>query len=61
MKSIGAMLEQLDGLLGTNDLTEWEQDFVESVLAWHGVNSTGLSEKQIAIVERIYKKHFGDA
>ena len=34
--SIGTKLEQVHGLLGTNDLTEWEQDFVRSVWAWSG-------------------------
>lgn len=62
MKSIDAMIEQLDGMLGTDDLTEWEQQFVADICARSWRNSTmHLSDKQVAVIERIYRKHFGDA
>lgn len=62
MKSIGAKIDQIEGLLGTTDLSEWEDDFVTNVVKkTHGGEvTTGLSEKQIEIIDRIYKKHFGD-
>ena len=62
MKSVRAMIDQLDGMLGTKDLSEWEQQFVSDICARGWRNSTShLSEKQIAVIERIYRKHFGDA
>lgn len=62
MKSIGQMIEQLDGMLGTQDLTEWETTFVSDICgrAWRN-STTALSEKQVAVIECIYRKHFGDA
>lgn len=62
MPSIGSMLKQVEGLLDTKDLSEWEQEFVSSVssrVAAAKGSTTVLSEKQVSIVERIYKKHFG--
>ena len=59
--SIGAMVEQIDGLLGTKDLTEWEESFVTSVVVKYytnNKNTTVLSGKQVEIVERIWGKHF---
>lgn len=62
MKSIGAMVQQIEGMLGTNDLTPWEQKFVENIAerSDHGKNTGKLSDKQIARMEEIYRKHFGD-
>lgn len=58
--SVGTMLEQIHGLLGTGDLTEWEQDFVRSVWGWskEGKDTTLVTEAQLGVVERIYRKHF---
>lgn len=60
MKSIGQKIMQIEGLSGTSDVSEWESDFIDSV--WdkteRGKNTSGLSEKQVAIIERIYGKHF---
>lgn len=63
MKSIGQMISQLEALVGTDDVTEWERDFIMSVCnrTDSGKNTTSLSEKQVDVVTRIYKKHFGDA
>lgn len=60
MVSIGTKIEQLAGLLGTHDVTEWESRFIESVYAWaeRGKRTSGLTEKQIAVIERIWEKHF---
>ena len=52
-------LDQIEGMLGTPDLTEWEQRFIESICARSWKNSTqNLSEKQLAIIDRIWEKHF---
>ena len=59
--SIGAMIEQLDGLRDTDDLNQWEQDFVTSVLERYlraRKDTRSLTEKQVEIIERIWKKHF---
>jgi hypothetical protein len=63
MKSIGTQIKQLSALVGGEDLTEWENEFVESVneRSKHGTHTSGLSEKQVEIIARIYRKHFGDS
>ena len=63
MKSLGAMVKQLEPLLGTPDLNAWEQRFVVNVVETsdHGIYTGYLSTKQIARIEELYRKHFGDA
>lgn len=63
MKSLGAMVKQLGAMLGTSDLNAWEQGFVENVVSTtdDGANTARLSDAQVAKVEGIYAKHFGDA
>lgn len=60
MKSIGQMIKQLGGLLGTKDINDWEHGFIKSVVGWtsDGERTAGLSAKQVAVIERIYRKHF---
>lgn len=60
MVSIGTMIKQCEGLIGTKDISEWEGDFIESILekTLNGATTISLSLKQVEIVERIYKKHF---
>lgn len=57
MISVAAMVKRLDGLLGTNDLTEWETEFVENVVE-RQEQGLSLSSEQVEIVERIWRKHF---
>jgi len=61
MKSIGNKIKQLEGLLDS-DLTPWENSFVLSILEHtvQGTHTTGLSEKQIEIINNIYGHHFAD-
>lgn len=63
MKSLGAMIQQLEPLLGTQDLTAWEQRFVENLIERTGCGrDTGkLTINQIARLEELYRKHFADA
>ena len=59
--SVGTMIEQLDGLRDTEDLTEWEQGFVTNVLETYlkaRKNTQQLTAKQVETVERIWAKHF---
>lgn len=60
MKSIGQMIQQLDGLRGTRDINNWESDFIKSVVGWsdNGEHTGDLSAKQVEVIERIYRKHF---
>jgi len=60
MKSLGAMIKQLSGLIDTTDLNDWENLFVTSVVEQtrDGDITGTLSDKQVIIVERIFNKHF---
>lgn len=55
------MLEQLDGLRDTDDLTQWEQEFVESVLGRYlsaKKDSTVLTPRQVEVISNIWHKHY---
>jgi len=59
--SIGTMIEQLDGLRDTKDLSDWEQGFVTSILERYltaAKDTRWMTSKQVDVVERIWKKHF---
>lgn len=58
--SIGNKVKRIAGLLGTQDLTEWETRFVDSITdsTDTGANCSQLSAKQIDIVTKIWEKHF---
>lgn len=59
--SIGTKIEQLDGLRDTQDLTQWEQGFVTSILERYlvaGRDTRMLTSKQVDVIERIWAKHF---
>lgn len=58
--SINTMIQQLDGLNETADLTDWESGFVANIVQrTHGGKvCTSLTERQIDSIERIYQKHF---
>jgi len=58
MASVKTMLEQLRGMVGSDDLTEWENSFVEDVYDRYSDNTTNMSSKQVETVERIWSKHF---
>lgn len=61
MKSIGIMLEQISGLSGTKDVSSWESSFIDSCFEKYdkaGRNSSVLSDKQVEIIDSIFKKHF---
>lgn len=57
--STRSMVEQLSGLLGTTDLTEWETGFVESMQRRLANNSlTTITEAQATALETVFNKHF---
>ena len=63
MKSLGTMVQQLEAMLGTNDLTAWEDSFVRNIVerSDHGKQTGKLTINQIARMEELYRKHFADA
>lgn len=57
--STSSMIEKLVGMLGTDDLNDWETRFVQSLqrkLADGQV--TSLTEPQIEALDRLHSKHF---
>jgi hypothetical protein len=59
--SLGTKIEQLDGLRDTQDLTQWEQGFVTSILGRYllaGRDTRMLTSKQVEVIERTWAKHF---
>lgn len=62
MTSINTMVKRISGLAGTNDVSDWEDDFILSIVEQtdEGDNTTSLTEKQITVIERIFRKNFSD-
>ena len=60
MTSIGKMIEQLDGLRDTKDISDWENSFITSICDKYfpAKDTRNFSEKQVEIIERIFKKHY---
>jgi hypothetical protein len=61
MNSVGAMLQKLEGCLGTSDLNEWEESFVLNCLAQTegGKLTSRLSDLQVDKVQQVYDRNFG--
>lgn len=60
MVSTGAMIKRIEGLVCTKDVSSFENKFILdiSVKTKSGKYTTGMSEKQISVVESIFDKHF---
>lgn len=58
--STNTKVEQLRAMLGSRDLTDWEQGFVQNVSDNFAKNksSASLTDRQLEIVDRIWGKHF---
>lgn len=58
--SIGTRIKQIHGLVGTGDLSRWENSFVDDI--WiktqRGDKTEWVTEKQLAVIDRIYERHF---
>ncbi|MGF6878398.1 hypothetical protein [Paraburkholderia sp. MM5477-R1] len=53
------MIQRLSGLLGTDDLTEWEQGFVHQLDAIRSAGRvTSLTDKQVERLDELHAKHF---
>jgi hypothetical protein len=62
MASLNTMVRKVAGLADTTDVSDWENQFIKSVVekTRNGDNTTALTEKQIEVLERLHAKHFGD-
>ena len=65
MTSTRIMVDKLEGMLGTQDLNEWEQGFVRGMVDRRDSKDLtgqslllGITEKQIEILTRLHNKHF---
>jgi hypothetical protein len=59
--SVGTMIERVAGMADTDDLNDWENEFVNSINSRYkaaGKKTEWASEKQLEVLERIYNKHF---
>jgi len=53
------MIRRLSGMLDTRDLSEWEQQFVRSLVEKLDAGRvTSLTDRQVEILERLHGKHF---
>ena len=59
MTSTTTMIRRLSGLLDTRDLSEWEQQFVRSLVEKLDAGKvTSLTERQVEALERLHGRHF---
>ena len=57
--STTTMIRHLSGLLDTRDLSEWEQQFVRSLMEKLDAGKvTSLTERQVETLERLHGRHF---
>lgn len=58
--SVLKMISQLEAMLGTRDLSDWEDDFISDVVGRVGElgKTSVLSSWQVAKVEELWTKHF---
>ncbi len=57
--STTTMIKRLEGLLGTRDLSEWEQDFVRKLAAEAASGQvTGLTGAQVDKLDELHGRHF---
>jgi len=59
MVSTSTMVRRLEGLMGTNDLTAWEQDFVRKLAeVVRTGNVTQLTGPQVEKLDELHGRHF---
>lgn len=60
MTTINTMVKRIASLAGTSDVSEWEDSFIESIVekTRDGEDTSALTERQIEVIERLFKKHF---
>ena len=62
MASLNTMVKKCAGLVDTTDVSDWENQFLKSVVekTGEGRDTTSLTEKQIDVLQRLHSKHFED-
>ena len=60
MTTLNTMVKRVAGLQGTKDVSDWEDQFIASIVqkTREGEDTSGLSERQITALERLFEKHF---
>lgn len=60
MKSVNQKIKSLAGLIGTKDVTQWEDGFIESIVQQtnDGEYTTSLTPRQLETLDRLHAKHF---
>ncbi len=60
MVSVGAMVQQLAGLLDTEYLSDWEDGFIRSMVdkTANGQRTSHLSEQTVEKIEELFRRHF---
>jgi hypothetical protein len=59
MVSTTTMIKRLEGLLGTKDLSAWEQSFVRNLAKhMHAGQVTKLSGEQVEKLDELHGRHF---
>lgn len=63
MLTVGAKIKQIAGLAHTQDVSERDSQFIESIVeqSSNGTRTSHLSEKQVDWIEDIHERHFGRA
>ena len=57
--SVATMISRLAGMLGTDDLSNWEEGFISNIVEITENDYTlSLSSKQVDKIESIFNKHF---
>lgn len=60
MKSLTQKIKSLAGLIGTKDVTQWEDGFIESIVQQtnDGEYTTSLTPRQVETLDKLHAKHF---
>lgn len=60
MASLNTMVKRCEGLVGTKDVSDWEDDFLTNIVkvTKGGDDTSKLTEKQIDVLTRIHDKNF---
>ena len=58
--SLRVMIQRLEGLEDTNDVSDWENGFIKSMLrkSKQGLVTSHLTENEVAKIEELFSKHF---
>ncbi len=59
MLSTSQMIDRLSGMVGTNDLSEWETGFVQGLIGRKDASEvTKLTARQLEILVQLHDTHF---